>query len=88
MDQAIEPHQAKARALPAAQRASAALLTNCASRTGRVRTCFQGRPASRSGDIKTMWRSVTKQAGLTGVRVHDLRHTHAALLASGGASLP
>jgi integrase len=43
-----------------------------------------GRPVTT---IKTFWRSVTRQAGLEGVRVHDLRHSFASVLASGGASL-
>jgi integrase len=37
--------------------------------------------------IRAFWRSVTQQAGLTGVRVHDLRHSFASVLASSGASL-
>jgi integrase len=37
--------------------------------------------------VKTFWRSVTRQAGIEGVRVHDLRHSFASTLASGGASL-
>jgi integrase len=44
-----------------------------------------GRPITT---VKTFWRSVTRQAGLEGVRVHDLRHSFASTLASGGASLP
>ena len=38
--------------------------------------------------VKNFWKSVCKSAGLTGVRVHDLRHTYAAILASAGLSLP
>ncbi len=40
------------------------------------------------GDIKHFWASVRRKAGLPGVRVHDLRHTHASILASAGLSLP
>jgi integrase len=43
-----------------------------------------GRPI---GSIKVFWHSITRQAGIEGVRVHDLRHSFASLLASGGASL-
>jgi integrase len=39
------------------------------------------------GSIKVFWRSVTRQAGIKGARVHDLRHSFASVLASGGASL-
>ena len=38
--------------------------------------------------IVKFWKSVCRQAGLDGVRVHDLRHSFASTLASGGASLP
>jgi integrase len=37
--------------------------------------------------IHHFWSSVTRQAGLKGVRIHDLRHSFASVLASGGASL-
>jgi integrase len=39
-------------------------------------------------DIRRFWADVQKKAELSGVRVHDLRHTFASLLISGGASLP
>ncbi len=39
-------------------------------------------------EIKTPWRQLTKAAGITGLRMHDLRHSFASQLASGGASLP
>jgi integrase len=43
-----------------------------------------GRPMVRIHDF---WRSTTRQARLEGVRVHDLRHSFASVLAGGGASL-
>jgi integrase len=39
-------------------------------------------------EIKKGWRSLCKAAGLVGLRIHDLRHSFASQLASGGASLP
>lgn len=39
-------------------------------------------------EIKTAWAALCKAAGLSGVRIHDLRHTYASLLASAGLSLP
>ena len=38
-------------------------------------------------DVKDSWRSICKAAGITGLRVHDLRHSFASELVSSGASL-
>jgi integrase len=48
---------------------------------------FPGQTGRPITTIKTFWRSVTRQAGIEGVRIHDLRHSFASVLASGGASL-
>lgn len=39
-------------------------------------------------EIKTAWAALCKAAGIEGVRVHDLRHSYASMLASAGLSLP
>jgi integrase len=39
-------------------------------------------------ELKKDWRQLCKAAGITGLRLHDLRHSFASQLASGGASLP
>ena len=39
-------------------------------------------------DLKKAWTSVSKHAELTGVRLHDLRHTHASIGAGAGLGLP
>jgi integrase len=39
-------------------------------------------------EIKKSWRHICKAAAITGLRPHDLRHSFASTLASGGASLP
>jgi len=39
-------------------------------------------------EIKTFWKTVLKESKLENVRIHDLRHTHAAHLVSSGLSLP
>jgi integrase len=49
---------------------------------------FPGPTGKPITTVKTFWRSVTRQAQLDGVRTHDLRHSFASVLASGGASLP
>ena len=39
-------------------------------------------------DLNRPWRAVVSCAGLDGVRIHDLRHTHASFGASAGLGLP
>lgn len=39
-------------------------------------------------DLKRPWHAVTKRAALTGVRLHDLRHTYASFGAGIGLGLP
>ena len=39
-------------------------------------------------DLKKPWKAVSTRAGLTGVRIHDLRHTHASVGAGAGLGLP
>jgi integrase len=39
-------------------------------------------------ELAKAWRVICKAADITGLRVHDLRHSFASQLASGGASLP
>ena len=38
-------------------------------------------------DLKRPWEAVTKYAGLDGLRLHDLRHSSASIMAGAGASL-
>jgi integrase len=50
---------------------------------------FQGDvPGKPLQDIKGAWRSICHRAGIAGVRIHDLRHTYASHLVSGGVGLP
>ena len=44
-------------------------------------------PGKPVREIRRFWLAIQKEADLPGVRVHDLRHTFASLLVSGGASL-
>ena len=39
-------------------------------------------------ELKTSWRQIIRTARVEGLRVHDLRHSYASQLVSGGASLP
>ena len=45
-------------------------------------------PSGHLVDIKRPWQAIRKAAGIEDVRLHDLRHTFASILASAGASLP
>ena len=38
--------------------------------------------------LKAAWGAVLKQSGLTGWRIHDLRHAFASMMVNSGASLP
>jgi integrase len=39
-------------------------------------------------ELKYQWADLCEAAGISGLRIHDLRHSYASMLASGGASLP
>ncbi len=39
-------------------------------------------------DLKKPWRLIVRRAGLTGLRIHDLRHTHASFGVAAGFGLP
>jgi integrase len=45
-------------------------------------------PGQPLQQLRTCWEAVCKHAGLSGVRIYDLRHTFAATGAGGGLSLP
>lgn len=45
-------------------------------------------PKKPKSDLARPWKAISKIAGLEGVRLHDLRHSFASSLVSGGASLP
>ena len=49
---------------------------------------FPGKEGQAVTDIKHFWAAICRKAGIEGVRLHDLRHTHASILASLGLSLP
>jgi integrase len=45
-------------------------------------------PNNPRHDLNRPWRLVSQRAGLAGVRLHDLRHTHASVGAGAGLGLP
>lgn len=46
------------------------------------------KPGAHLVNLQKPWRSIREAAGLSDVRLHDLRHTFASVGAGGGASLP
>src|SRR5690606_38705794 len=44
-------------------------------------------PGEPVKELRRFWRHIQKQVRIEDVRIHDLRHTFASLLVSGGASL-
>jgi integrase len=51
------------------------------------RTDYLKRSVSRSNFYNRIWRPAIKQARLDGLRIHDLRHTHASTLIENGITL-
>jgi integrase len=49
---------------------------------------FPGKDGKPLTDIKHFWASICRKADIAGARLHDIRHTHASILASMGLSLP
>jgi integrase len=47
-----------------------------------------GNDEAPRSDLNRPWRAVVKRAGLRGLRIHDLRHTHASVGAGAGLGLP
>jgi integrase len=45
-------------------------------------------PEQPRHDLKRVWQAVSRRAGLSRVRIHDLRHTYASFGAGGGMGLP
>jgi integrase len=48
---------------------------------------FHGDPGERLKSIKSSWKALRKEAAISGLRLHDLRHTFASRVKRGGADL-
>ncbi|WP_254695954.1 tyrosine-type recombinase/integrase [Palleronia sp. THAF1] len=72
--------------VPYSARVAALLDERRASECGEA--VFAGPTGNPLTDVKRTWASVCETANLEDVRLHDLRHTYASVLASSGASLP
>jgi integrase len=65
-----------------------ALLGRLHARGGGSPWVFPGRDGRGREDTKYSWARICKAAGITGLRVHDLRHSYASQVVSAGFSLP
>lgn len=69
--------------------AAAVALLQGMRRTSNSAFVFPGRrPETALQDLKKSWKAIRRKASLENVRLHDLRHTYASILASSGLSLP
>ena len=65
------------------------LLSDIRAGAGDSPYVFPGeKPGTHQQDVKGAWEAIRKLAGIEDVRVHDLRHSYAAQLASAGLGLP
>jgi integrase len=67
------------------------LLVEMRAEAGDSRFLFPARSGGNVGhltEIKKSWAALCKAAGISGFRIHDLRHSYASFLASAGLSLP
>lgn len=65
-----------------------ALLRHVKALSGDSVFVFPGRlPGQPIKELKTIWKTLLKEAKIDNVRIHDLRHTHASHLVSSGLSL-
>jgi integrase len=55
---------------------------------GSAEYVFPGRGGGHRVEFKRDWAAICTGAGITGARIHDLRHSFASILASAGLSLP
>ncbi|WP_338690436.1 tyrosine-type recombinase/integrase [Bradyrhizobium sp. 26S5] len=56
--------------------------------TGKGEYLFPSRDGGHRKDVKDSWSALCNAAKIDGLRLHDLRHSFASILATGGASLP
>ena len=70
---------------------AAITLINSIDRVGRYVIASEGAGTKNEqprSDLKRPWAQITKHAGLTGLRIHDLRHTYASIGAGANLGLP
>jgi integrase len=68
--------------------AALAILTRLPVQRGNPYVIVGGKDNAPRSDLKKPWAAITKEAGLTGVRLHDLRHSFASVGAGASLGLP
>jgi integrase len=86
--EASETKQRREHTIPLAAPALQLLTAIRARANAREEYVFPGRDGTGPLNIRTTWENVRRAAGLEDVHLHDLRHSFASILVSGGASLP
>jgi integrase len=76
--------QKKASRIPLSAQAQVILARQPWTGSGPV---FPGSPVAWRGRLRRAWDAVCRDAGITGMRLHDLRHSYASTLANMGVSL-
>jgi integrase len=67
------------------------LLSELAQKAAKNEWVFPGKGTGEPREVHRAWAKIRQAAGLTGaktVRIHDIRHSYASILASAGLSLP
>jgi integrase len=64
------------------------LLARCLSKRDTSPWVFPGRRGPHRMKLDDSWRLICKAADITGLRIHDLRHSYASALVGAGFSLP
>jgi integrase len=80
--------QRRVHRVPISDEAAAIVRQRCLAVVKRSPWLFPGdTPGQPVQEIRRFWARIQKEVGIEDVRIHDLRHTFASLLVSGGASL-
>jgi integrase len=64
------------------------VLADLYEQRGTGQYVFPSRLGGHRVDIRGAWRELLRAADIKGLRIHDLRHSHASFLVSAGFSLP
>jgi integrase len=68
--------------------AALAILTSLPAQKGHAYVIAGEKENAPRADLKKPWAAITKEAGLVGLRLHDLRHSFASIGAGASLGLP